>query len=85
MITKKQAMKKTRESEGLVYTNLSDIYHLIHLHATLGMDDMEVFVEKKSAGKFSNKLMSKGFYCRITPFEALEYECRLYVSWLGNY
>jgi hypothetical protein len=85
MITKKQAMKKTRESEGLVYTSLSDLYQLIHLHATLGMDEMEVFVEKKSADKFIEKLSSKGFYCRTTSFESLEHECKLYVSWLGNY
>jgi len=85
MITKKQAMKKTQESEGLVYTSLSDLYHLIHLHATLGMDQMEVFIENRSADRFMEKLTSKGFYCRITPFESLEHECRLYVSWLGNY
>ena len=78
-------MKKTQESEGLVYTSLSDLYHLIHLHATLGMDQMEVFIEKRSADRFMEKLTSKGFYCRITPFESLEHECRPYVSWLGNY
>ena len=85
MITKKQAMKKTQESEGLVYASLSDLYHLIHLHATLGMDDMEIFIEKKSADKFIEKLSAKGFYCKAAPFQSLEHECRLYVSWLGSY
>lgn len=85
MLTKKKAIAISSQSENLVYLSILDIFQVIHLHAQLGMYEMEIFVEKKKANKFADSIRKKGFYCRIIEFKALENECRLYVSWLSNF
>jgi len=84
MLTKKKAIALTRQSEILVYSDINDIAYLIQLHAELGMDEMEVFVEKKSVRKLTKALNKKKFYSKVTNFKSLEHECRLYVSWISN-
>lgn len=84
MLTKKKAIAISSQSENLVYLSILDIFQVIHLHAQLGMYEMEIFVEKKKANKLAESIRKKGFYCRIIEFKALENECRLYVSWLSD-
>lgn len=84
MLTKKKAIAITRQSEMLVYSETEDIAQLIQLHAELGMDEMEVFVEKKSVKKLQKALNTKKFYSKAIEFESLKNECRLYVSWISN-
>lgn len=84
MITRKQAISITRVSESYVYSEVEDIAQLIQLHAELGMDEMEVFIEKKSIKKLKKALDKKKFYSKVTTFKSLEHECRLYISWMSN-
>lgn len=84
MITRKKAIQITKLAEVSVYSETNDIAQLIQLHAELGMDEMEVFVEKKSVKKLQKALASKKFYSRAIEFEALKNECKLYVSWISN-
>jgi hypothetical protein len=63
---------------------VEDIAYLIQLHAELGMDEMEVFVEKDSVPKLRKALDKKKFYSKVLEFAALEHECRLYISWISN-
>lgn len=84
MITRKQAIDLTRQSEYLVYSDINDIAYLIQIHAELGMDEMEIFIEKTSAKKLKKVLDKKKFYSRVTEFKSLEHECRLYISWMSN-
>lgn len=84
MIGKKSAIKITRTAEQTVYKSSNEISKLIKLHAMIGMFEMEIFVDKKTAKKSSLYLQKKGFYTRITNFAALENDCRLYVSWISS-
>jgi hypothetical protein len=84
MISRKQAIDLTRQSEYLVYSDINDIAYLIQLHAELGMDEMEIFIEKTSVKKLKKALNKKKFYSRVTEFKSLEHECRLYISWMSN-
>lgn len=84
MLTRKQAIALTRQSEYLVYSDINDIAYLIQLHAELGMDEMEIFIEKTSSKKIKKALDKKKFYSRITEFKSLQHECRLYISWMSN-
>lgn len=84
MLTKKKAVQLTMICENLVYTSKEALGNLIELHAQLGMSEMEVFVDKKSAEKYATSLRKKGYYCKVLEFKALEHECRLYVSWISN-
>ena len=84
MISRKQAIDLTRQSEYLVYSDINDIAYLIQLHAELGMDELEIFIEKKSAKKLKKALDKKKFYSRVTEFKSLEHECSLYISWMSN-
>lgn len=81
MISKKNAKKITQEAEEKVYTTFKDIDSLITLHASLGMEEMEVFFTKKSAIKLVEKLHKQKYYARITEFRSLPDFCRLHVSW----
>lgn len=84
MLTKKQAVTITRNSELLVYSEIDDIGYLIQLHAELGMDEMEIFIEKKAYKKIKKVLDKKGFYSRTFEFKSLEHECKLYISWISS-
>ena len=84
VLTRKQAIALTRESETLVYSSVEDIAYLIQIHAELGMDELEVFIEKTSIKKLKRALDKKGYYSRITEFQSLDYECRLHICWLSN-
>jgi predicted transcriptional regulator of viral defense system len=84
MITKKSAIKMTRYAEQVVHKSSSAINEQIQLHAMIGMSEMEIFVDKKTAKKIINSLEKKGYYTRITEFSALENDCRLYVSWMSS-
>ncbi len=84
MITRKKAIELTKRAEMSVYSETEDIAQLIQLHAELGMDEMEVFVEKKSVKKLQKVLSTKNFYSKATEFKSLENECRLYISWISN-
>jgi hypothetical protein len=84
MIGKKSVVKITRTAEQAVYNSASEIRNLIKLHAMIGMFEMEVFITKKIAKKASLSLQKRGFYTRITNFNSLEKDCRLYVSWISN-
>lgn len=84
MLTRKKAIALTRESEILVYSSVEDIAYLIQLHAELGMDEMEVFVEKQAIPKLKKALDKSKFYSKVLKFAALEHECRLYISWISN-
>jgi len=78
-------MLLTRQCENIVYSNKEELAYLLHLHAELGMSEMEVFVDKKNSEKYASLFRKKGFYCRIINFKALEHECRLYVSWISSF
>jgi hypothetical protein len=84
-MNKKQAIKKTRICETLVYSRVEDIATLIDLHSQLGMDEMEVFIDKKQLNKMQKVLDKKKFYSRAIEFESLQNECRLYVSWMSEF
>lgn len=84
MLTKKKAIALTRQSESIVYSSIEDIAQLIQLHAELGMEEMEVFVEKKQLPKITRTLNKKNYYYKVTNFEALENESRLYVCWMSS-
>jgi hypothetical protein len=85
MLSKNKISKLAYESEGIVYTNISDIAVAIQLHAELGQFEMEVFVDKKKAEKFASALRKKKYYCAVFNFEALKHESRLYVSWMSSF
>jgi hypothetical protein len=84
MLTRKKAIELTRQSENLVFCEIEDIAHLIQIHAELGMDEMEVFVEKAAIPKIRKVLDKKKFYSRVFEFESLQNESRLYISWISN-
>jgi hypothetical protein len=84
MIGKKSVVKITRTAEQAVYNSASEISNLIKLHAMIGMFEMEVFVTKEIAKRTSLSLQKRGFYTRITNFNSLENDCRLYVSWISS-
>lgn len=83
-MTRKTAIQIARQSEFLIYTTVEDIGQLIQLYAQLGFFEMEVFVTRELAKKSRKKLEKKGYYTRVTEFEALPNECRLYISWMSN-
>lgn len=84
MLTKKKAMAITEQCENIIYTSIKDLSDIIHLHAGLGMSEMEVYVDKKKSQKYAESFRKKGFYCRIIEFKSLKNECRLYISWISD-
>lgn len=84
MIAKKSAIKITRSAEQLVHKSFSSINEQIRLHALIGMSEMEIFVDKKTAKKAVISLEKKGYYARITEFCSLDNDCRLHVSWMSS-
>jgi hypothetical protein len=84
MISKKTAIKLTRESESIVYTSKDDIAQLIYMHSQLGFSELEVFVTKELAKKCIPLLEKKGFYTRETFFKSIKDESRLHISWISN-
>jgi hypothetical protein len=84
MLNKKTVMKITQNAEEAVYSNFQEIGDLIAAHAALGISDMEVFFEKKKVLKLVQKLRKLRFYTRVTEFEALPSQCRVYVSWISD-
>lgn len=81
MLNKNKMAEFSQYSENLVYTNMTDIYQAIELHASLGFYEAEFYVDKKLMNRAFAKLDKKGFYCRTFEFKSLPKEGKLYVSW----